>query len=388
MEEFKQEFTEVKGISAKRRLPRLGKIRLGIKVLNAPDKINKEKCKCQEPGNPGCPYCTHPKEVTYFVVPPEVEKIYGPKPTKLDIMFPLNDRGSVFPQAYKYYGYSIGLKCIGDGVKARQAQEDGTFKEIVCPCKFLDSKRCSLRAHLLFILPKVNLGGIYQLDVGSYHSIVDVNSGIDYCRGIIESSLHIDRFAMIPLTLSREEKITHFEGRRQKHWTLQLNPNLTLEDLRELEKDTRILSPPDVQLAPIEDKSPGYDGSVVVSEEEKTAEKEPELAQEEEPLSEPETKKKSPAKILKEEEKNRTEDFKKKKEMVEEFSKEYTKHLHILQDMAQHKEIPATEYGKIVTDCTKFDEEDFPKKIQYLIEKIAEIKAREENAGNKQDNKG
>jgi hypothetical protein len=60
---FRGNFTRIKDLSDKRRLPRLGKIRLGI------------KCKSVSTGN------EYPKEVEYFVCPPEVQKVYGEKPT-------------------------------------------------------------------------------------------------------------------------------------------------------------------------------------------------------------------------------------------------------------------------------------------------------------------
>src|SRR3990167_1112232 len=88
-------FTRIKGLSDIRRLPRLGKIRLGIKKLA---KSGKE----------------YPAEVSWFVVPPEVAKVYGEKPTELDVMFPTEDEHMVFPQAYRWY-VSNGLRCKGNG---------------------------------------------------------------------------------------------------------------------------------------------------------------------------------------------------------------------------------------------------------------------------------
>jgi len=159
-----QKFTRVKGVSEQRRLPRLGKIRLGVKVVNP--KTGAER----------------PREVDYFVVPPEVAKIYGEQPKELDVLFPVNDIEIIFPQAYKWYGKSRGLKCIGNGVTAyRYNEETGTMQERECPCE-IKGTQCALRAHLLFILPKVSMGGIYQIDVGSYNSIIDINSGLEYIQ--------------------------------------------------------------------------------------------------------------------------------------------------------------------------------------------------------------
>ena len=71
-------FTRIKGVSDQRRLPRLGKIRLGVK---ATAKSGKE----------------YPVEKDYFVVPPEVAAIYGEQPKELDVMLPVNDPEVCFP---------------------------------------------------------------------------------------------------------------------------------------------------------------------------------------------------------------------------------------------------------------------------------------------------
>ena len=50
------------------RAPRAGKIHLGEKVTNAKGT-------------------TYPKATPYFVCPPEVQAVYGDKPTSLKVMF-------------------------------------------------------------------------------------------------------------------------------------------------------------------------------------------------------------------------------------------------------------------------------------------------------------
>ena len=67
----------IKGLSETRRLPRLGKIRLGEKVEG---KGGKE----------------YPKATDHFVVPEEVAAVYGNEPKRLNIMFPLNEFPSQF----------------------------------------------------------------------------------------------------------------------------------------------------------------------------------------------------------------------------------------------------------------------------------------------------
>ncbi len=132
---------QIKGLSELRRLPRLGKIRLGIKRLA---KSGKEQ----------------PAEVDYFVVPPEVAKVYGERPKELLIMFPVEDVTQIFPQAYKWYGAGAGLKCKGDGETAirrwaeaeeslrqrlGETHDDNELVEIPCPCFRLESGNAARR---------------------------------------------------------------------------------------------------------------------------------------------------------------------------------------------------------------------------------------------------
>ncbi len=191
-------FTTIKGVSERRRLPRLGKIRLGVKVLAQSGQ-------------------TYPAEVDYFVVPPEVAKVYGTKPKALDVMFPVQDRGIIFPQALKWYGSGRGLKCVGDGERAMRLNEQtGAMEPRDCPCSWLDQGHCARRAHLMVILPKVNMGGVYQIDMGSYNSIVDLNSGLDYVEALV------GRIAMVPLVLTRVPRETFGGGQRRMHYPLQV----------------------------------------------------------------------------------------------------------------------------------------------------------------------
>ena len=251
-----RKFTKVKGISEVRRLPRLGKIRLGMKIK----RKDVAKCSCKD----GCFRCTFPKETTYFVCPPEVQAVYGEKPTELDVMLPVNDPEVVFPQAYKFYGSSRGIKCMGDGETAlRVNEETGEMEEVPCPtpdnCGYCKNKsgypQCSFRASLMVMLPKVSVGGIYQIDTGSYNSAVDVNSGMDYCFGML------GRINMIPLKLRRVPRETFHDGKKRIHYTLMLT--LDMDDVTMLEKFRRDKDMIVYQLPEPEDIRPDLDGQVV-----------------------------------------------------------------------------------------------------------------------------
>ena len=110
----------IKGISEIVRLPRLGKIRLGIKKEN-------ERCFLPSPTD-------------YFVCPDEVKKVFGEKPKELRIMFPTENSEQWASQYLRCYSASRGLICRGDGetAVARLVPKPGEnhptdwLEEIVC----------------------------------------------------------------------------------------------------------------------------------------------------------------------------------------------------------------------------------------------------------------
>jgi hypothetical protein len=242
---FTQRVTTIKGLSDRRRLPRIGRIRLGLKAVTTTGK-------------------EYPKEVEYFVVPEEVKKIYGDKPTELDIMFPLNDLNAVFPCAYKHYGSGKGLKCSGDGEVAHRVNENTKeIEQISCPCNLLEEKKCKQTGTLMAMLPKVSVGGIYQCTTSSINSIIDINSGLDYVSALL------GRFAMVPLKLRRVKTETHHDDKKQNHYTLQVIFDGDITTINALRGDTlRILEHPRFQLPAPLDENPALDAIDIVADEE------------------------------------------------------------------------------------------------------------------------
>jgi len=201
------------GLSEKLRLPRKGKIRLGEKKLS---KKGRE----------------YPSTLDYFAVPEEVTEVYGEKPRKLDIMFPMENRDDFFPQWYKRYGRSKGLICKGDGKTATELPQgtgimkdgklvdekgqpvdlnDFQMKEIDCEgkeCPYYQERECKQVGNLQIILPKVKGLGIYQIDTSSYNSIININSGIKLIRGMLER-VGINRISWIPLVLEVKMQEAH-----------------------------------------------------------------------------------------------------------------------------------------------------------------------------------
>lgn len=243
-------FTKIKELSQIRRLPRLGKIRLGVKA------------KSQQTGK------EYPKETSYFVVPEEIAKIYGEQPIELDVMIPVEDENISFPQNYAYYGSSRGLKCSGDGERAMrtvafQKESEGKkadktdmseLMEVPCTCILAETGKCKQTGYLQVILPKISVGGVYQINTSSFNSIIDLNSGIDYVRAMV------GRVAMVPLKLKRVPTETHHDGMKQIHYTLRLEFEGDIQTLNFLRENThKVLEGPRLSLPVPEMENPALD---------------------------------------------------------------------------------------------------------------------------------
>ncbi len=225
----------IKGTTDVRRLPRLGKIRLGIKKLTAQNK-------------------EYPSEVDYFILDPETpselenkkliqdfKRLYGDEPKQIKIMIPLEDLEKVFPAYYKRYGSGSALQCKGDGETAVCSDEKYTERlevigkndmglpKVTCKgeeCVYFKEKKCARRATLNVILPEIEGAGVWQIPTGSWNSIVNVLSCLDYVRAVA------GRCHMVPLTLERrEQEITH-DGRKQSHYILHINMQFALAELQ------------------------------------------------------------------------------------------------------------------------------------------------------------
>jgi hypothetical protein len=132
-----------------------------------------------------------------------------------------------------------------------------TMEERECPCELMGKpKGCSLKAHLLVILPKVSIGGIYQIDVGSINSIIDINSGLAYVEALV------GRFAMVPLKLRRAPRESYANGVKSVHYPMQVFLDADLGMLNQLRDDTKriliasssiALPAPDSSLTPEDD---------------------------------------------------------------------------------------------------------------------------------------
>lgn len=238
-------YTRIKRISERKRLPIIGKIRLGVRVN----------------GKNGM----YPQETPYFIVPPEIAAQYGDKPTELDVIFMLDDEIRMFPQALRLYG-ATGLKCIGNGEQASRFNED-TFRFQPfphCPCDKLITRDCNKRAHLLVMIPSVSNGGLYQIDTGSQASIDNINGYFEFLR------LTINHIANIPLKLRRVPHLSPWKGQMKMHYPLVLRYEGSTELTEQLKQETikvlATLSTLDVQ-SPIDINPVNDPDATIVAEE-------------------------------------------------------------------------------------------------------------------------
>ena len=195
----------IKGVTDRpRRLPRIGKIHLGVKIV--PE---------------GHPEKEHPKATDYFVFDPacpqykELVAVFGKEPKELRILIPTEDEEKFAGQFYRLYSRTRGLVCKGDGETATRMVDKATgqlanrdSKEvdmIEYQCKGRDCpdygpRACGEVMNLQFLLPEVSGFGVWQIDTGSINSIFNINNSLDLVRQVY------GRVAMVPLVLALEPK--------------------------------------------------------------------------------------------------------------------------------------------------------------------------------------
>jgi len=228
---------QVKGVSNIIRMPRLGSIRLGIKVKNAK----------------GVEY---PKATDYFVCPEEVQAVYGDKPTDLRVAFPLEDETIFAKQSYSHYTRTRGLVCRGNGETAMRLidiktgalpTEDSKQVEMrawrccpkndeadespdLCPeftGQGYKAPQCRLLMQLQVLLPEVPGIGVWQISTGSFFGIVNLNSCLATLR-----TLTGGRVSMIPIRLLLRPQEVQADGKKKNVHVLQFVVPLTLSELQ------------------------------------------------------------------------------------------------------------------------------------------------------------
>lgn len=243
----------IKGLSDARRMPRLGKIHLGIKKQGKGD-------------------IEYPSPTDYFVFDkehPDYDKLvelYGEQPKELRIMIPVEDEEKWASQFYRCYSRTRGLICKGDGEVAMRMVDTQTgaladrdsknvkLVEMTCPGRECEDygNKCHEVMNLQFMLYEAPGLGIWQIDTGSINSIININSAADFIRGFY------GRIRGIPLVLSLEPKeVTPPDGKKKTVRVLHLRANHSVAELSRFAQ----LSPAEVvgefvQLPPGDDDRP------------------------------------------------------------------------------------------------------------------------------------
>jgi len=252
----------IKGLSEQRRLPRLGKIHLGVK------KTKKTNGKEVE----------YPSATDYFVCPPDVVKVYGEKPQRLDVIIPVEDEEMWANQYYRRYSQTRGLVCKGDGETCRRMVDKETgdianrdsravvWIEDSCKgrdCPDYQAKACQEVMNLQFLLPRVPGLGIWQIDTGSINSIRNINSCATMIRAVCE------RVSWIPLVLTLEptEVTNPDDGKKKIVRCLNLRSEKGLPELLIESGKARAAL---LIIAPAEDEAPldAIEGEIVKPDEE------------------------------------------------------------------------------------------------------------------------
>ena len=238
----------IRGVTEHPNIPRLGKIRLGVKD--------------EDRG--------FPKNVDHFVVPEEVAKALGEdEPKELHIIFLSDDLDRIASQYYRAYNGSSGLICKGDGYNAdalldaeelrasggdltieawahgqnghKKATKDVVRKQIHCagsgvdgeaPCPMFVAKKCGIRTFMQFAIRDVPGLGVYQMDTGSVINTRNVNGAIELAR------LMLGGVAGVPFILRREQLEVAPDGKKKKIWgvSLQVDTEYSLGNLLEMRR--------------------------------------------------------------------------------------------------------------------------------------------------------
>ena len=148
----------------RQRLPRIGKIKLGVTVTKMKDGRE----------------VSFPSEVAWFVCPPELTELYGDKPTRLPILFPSDDIEKVLPTRYEVYsGGLLTLDC--DGENAVSIPKKGPEVRFACerpmgePGKPTPECKCGAKAKGQLNVIVLGGGiGTYQITVGGEQRLADL----------------------------------------------------------------------------------------------------------------------------------------------------------------------------------------------------------------------
>lgn len=265
----------IKGLSKVLRIPRAGHIRIGRRRPRKGDTVEwlppdvDEAIQCQVTAGatgkggpvtikpPGAEARKVPEEelkviglggipqkLDHFVLDPHnrellplLTEVLGDKPTSIPITLALDDEwpwDKVFPQYMMMWKHGAGLVCKGDGElvhyrvtaqgKKLTVEEGKVCDPETCEYALKDAKgfvRCRRVASLQFLIrhPKLNILAVWQIDTGSIHSIININSRLRFFKDLDSFGHSIQG---IPLVLTVTPREVHPEQKKRIVYVLDL----------------------------------------------------------------------------------------------------------------------------------------------------------------------
>jgi len=129
--------------------------------------------------------------------------------------------------AYRCYAGRT-CACRGNGVTAKQLNDNGEWAEVQCPCKKLTGKNptCKPNGIFSFLFPDAPLQGVAKFRTTSYNSIRSIAGGMELVR-----SLTRGRLIGIPFFLRLNETQAQVQGKVQTIYYLSLECNDTMSGI-------------------------------------------------------------------------------------------------------------------------------------------------------------
>jgi len=235
----RRQFTTIPGVSDRGGLPRLGKVRLGMRSA--------------EKG--------FPVELKHFLIDPsdalpesmqaallaKIHERYGAEPVELsNVVFVSASRFEAFSENYEWWAGGR-MRCHGDGTEAERIDLETGIWSPRADCvksrhcgEWATGKHCKMIARLRFILPDVDVSGYWQLDTGSQYSAANIRDGINML-GVVFGRIH-----GIPVTLRRVPARIEYKGKTSVHHIVHLfPPSLTLAEAQAQHGSPRLLAAPE-----------------------------------------------------------------------------------------------------------------------------------------------
>jgi len=175
-------------------------------------------CKsCKKPIQTSENMKTFPLTTGYFIIPPEVAKAYGERPTELNIIPAYPEKERSFYTSFRKVGLKGQITCKGDGSIARRIDETGKEVSVKCEgeyCEDFKNSKCKYYGSLVFFIPEVDILNAYRFVTHSKITITNILSTLE------RMSIN-DRILQVPCTLKMKEVNT---GGSKRFYVVELIP--------------------------------------------------------------------------------------------------------------------------------------------------------------------